>query len=330
MATFRILYPEKVLFKGNFNDFKSYNDLKQKVIDKSQKKDQKLKENDVFILKFKNDNNLFIPGDLQEGIWNNQTFNYFKEKISLRKIIGNYTFQIEKLKKLPKWKKKDNNAYLQASLKDSWKNISNDIIKDLNSLKLEQGNAEYTKLKKQFEENEKKINKQKHNDIVCNNCYKKDFSGKRFICAECNNYNLCQDCEKLFYKKQIHEREHTLVQINKTPKDDLSKYNNIIGNNNQEFQNVPSSFSIEFSVVNSGDADLEKCYILPVRYGDKYLTCSPKIIEGSAQRNFIVKISLLARLPHSNKGCFEGYFRMFTPNGLPFGDVLFVKVQNGD
>ena len=330
MATFRILYQEKVLFKGNFNDFKSYNDLRQKVIDKSQKKDPKLKENDVFILQFRNDNNLFIPSDIKEGLWNNPTFNYFKEKTSLRNITGNYNFQIEKVKKLPKWKKKENKEYLQSSLKDSWKNISNDIIKDLNSLKLEQGCAEYSKLKKQFEESEKKINKQKHNDIVCNNCYKKDFSGKRFICAECNNYNLCQDCEKLFYKKQIHERDHTLVQINKTPKDDLSKYNNIIGNNNQEFQNVPSSFSIEFSIVNSGDADLENCYILPVRYGDKYLSCSPKIIEGSAQRNFIVKVSLLARLPHNNKGCFEGYFRMFTPNGLPFGEVLFVKVQNGD
>lgn len=330
MATFRILYLDKVLLKGNFNEYKSYKDLKQKMIDKSQKKEQKLKENDYFILKFKNDNNLFIPADLQEGLYNNPTFNYFKEKISLRKITGNYTLEIEKVPKLPKWKKKDEIEYLQVSLKDSWKNICNDLIIDLDSVKLEQGNAEYSKLKQKYEENVIKINKQKHKDIVCNNCFKKDFSGKRFICAECNNYNLCQDCEKLFYKKQIHEREHTLVQINKSKDEDLSKYNNIIGNNNQEFQNVPSSFSIEFSVVNSGDEDLENCYILPVRYGDKYLTCSPKIIEGSAQRNFIVKISLLARLPHYNKGYFEGYFRMFTPSGLPFGDVLFVKIHNGD
>lgn len=330
MATFKILYSGKVLLKGNFNEYKNYNDLRQKVIDKSQKKEPKLKENDIFILKFTDDNNLFIPGDLNEGLFNNSTFNYFKEKISLRNITGNYTFQIEKDKKLPKWKKKDNKEYLKVSLKDSWKNIFNDLIIDLNSLKLEQGNTEYTKLKQEYEEKVKKINKQKHKNIVCNNCYKTDFSGKRFICAECNNYNLCQECEKLYYKKQIHEREHTLVQINKSKDEDLSLYNNIIGNNNQEFQNVPTSFSIEFSVVNSGDADLENCYILPVRYGDKYLTCSPKIIEGSAQRNFIVKISLLARLPHNNKGYFEGYFRMFTPSGLPFGDVLFVKVHNGD
>jgi hypothetical protein len=99
MASFRILYLEKVLLKGNFNEYNSYNDLKQKAIDKSQKKEPKLKDNDVFILKFKDDNNLFIPVDLQEGLWNNSTFNYFKEKISLRNITGNYTFQIEKVKK---------------------------------------------------------------------------------------------------------------------------------------------------------------------------------------------------------------------------------------
>lgn len=330
MATFKILYENKILLKGNFNDFANYNILKQKLIDKTQKKGTKLKESDVFILKFTNDNNLFIPGDLDGGFWNNNTFNYFKEKISLRNITGNYILQVELIKKLPKWKQKDNKEYLKKALKESWKNISNDIIMDLNSLKLEEGNAEYSSLKKKFEDNVKKINKQKHKDIVCNNCYKTDFSGKRFICAECNNYNLCQDCEKLFYQKQIHEREHTLIQINKSKTDDLSNYNNIIGNNNQEFQNVPSSFSIEFSVVNSGEANLENCYVLPVRYGDKYLTCSPKIVEGNAQRNFIVKINLLARVPHNNKGYFEGYFRMFTPNGLPFGDVLFVKVQNGD
>jgi len=331
MASFKILYSGKVLLKGSFNEYDNYNNLKIKAIDKSQKrKDDKLKETDLFILKFKDDNNLFIPGDLTEGIYNNPSFNYFKEKITLRNISGNYNFDLEKVKRLPKWKKKDNNDYLKASLKDSWKNVSNDLIIDLNSLKLEQGNAEYNKMKNKYEENMKKINRQQHQDIVCNNCYKKDFSGKRFICAECNNYNLCQDCEQLFYKKQIHERDHTLIQINKSKNEDLSKYNNIIGNNNQEFQNVPSSFSIDFSVVNSGDADLENCYVLPVRYGDKYLTCSPKIIEGSAQRNFIVKISLLVRLPSNDKGYFEGYFRMFTPSGLPFGDVLFVKVQNGD
>lgn len=106
MATFKILYSGKVLLKGNFNEYKNYNDLRQKVIDKSQKKEPKLKENDIFILKFTDDNNLFIPGDLNEGLFNNSTFNYFKEKISLRNITGNYTFQIEKDKKLPKWKKR--------------------------------------------------------------------------------------------------------------------------------------------------------------------------------------------------------------------------------
>ena len=43
-----------------------------------------------------------------------------------------------------------------------------------------------------------------------------------------------------------------------------------------------------------------------------------------------VKVLLVVRLPHEDKGYFEGYFRMFSPNGLPFGNILIVKVLNGD
>ena len=75
---------------------------------------------------------------------------------------------------------------------------------------------------------------------------------------------------------------------------------------------------------------LKNCYILPVRFGDEYLTCNPKIITDEIQRNMSLKVILVVRVPQNNKGYFEGYFRMFTPGGLPFGNVLCVKVLNGD
>ena len=73
----------------------------------------------------------------------------------------------------------------------------------------------------------------------------------------------------------------------------------------------------------------KNCYILPVRFGNEYLSCNPKIITESVERNNPIKIGLLIKMPN-NKGYFEGYFRIFSPNGLPFGDVLYVKVLNGN
>ena len=139
-----------------------------------------------------------------------------------------------------------------------------------------------------------------------------------------------------------------MIQIN-TPLNEekvnnLFKYNNIIDNNNQEFKNVFSAVQIEFTVINNGENDLQNCSLLQVRFGDEYLNCIPKtiaesikqgmstiIITNEVQRNMPFKMSLVVKIPdESTKGYYEGYFRMFTPNGLPFGKVIYVKVLNGD
>ena len=335
MATFKIFGSKEdkaVLLKGKINDFKDYKELKDKIIDASRNsklKQQKIKERENFVLNFMEDkkSNSYIPEDLTKGIWDNKTFSYFKEKLNLRGIQnGAYKFNIEKVQRLPKWKRKENHEILNEALDASWGPINEDIINSVTLNKLEESKVIYNKKKEQLRNNEEKLNNEEHENVVCNNCFKKDFHGKRFICSECNNYNLCQECEKIFYQKQIHNREHTLIQVNKSLTDQLFKYNNIIGNNNQEFKNIPSSFQLEISIINSGENDLKNCYILPVRFGDEYLTCNPKIVNDEVQRNMSLKIVLVVRVPQKNKG----YFRMFTPNGMPFGNVLCVKVLNGD
>ena len=343
MATFKIFGnkdDKAVILRGKINDFTDYNVLQKKIINstKNYKKIPiKIKENDKFILAFIDDkkNDIYIPKDLPLGIWDNKTFHFFKEKLSLRGIQNvTYKFYIEIVNKYPNWKKKQNHIFLKEALDSSWDPIEEEIITDVNLIKLEESNINFKKMKEELKKNEEQLNKIVHKNIICNCCFKNDFNGKRFICAECKNYNLCQDCEKLFYQKQIHQRNHTLIQINKSLNDDtddnLCKYSNIIGNNNIELKSIPSSFQLEINIINNGEKDLKDCYILPIRYGPEYLSCHPKIIKDEVQRNMSIKVSIVVKLPHSNKGYFEGYFRMFTPNGLPFGNVLYLKVLNGD
>ena len=337
LPSFKIL-PSKdkkqVLVKGVFSEYPDYQKLKNRIIDASDKvKGFKIKENDNFKLIFVEENDdFYIPSQLKNGvgIGNQKSYNYFTEKLVLRGIKGKcYKFYVEKMKRPYKFKEKENSVFMKEALDASWQPIYDNIIKDVNLSKLEESQVEYNKMKEQLKKNEEKINKEVHKNIICNNCFKNNIKGKRFVCAECNNYNLCQDCEKIYYQKQIHQREHTLIQVNKALDDDINKYNNVIGNTTQIYKNVPSSFPIEFSVVNSGENDLKDCYILPVRYGEEYLSCSPKKITDSVIRNMPIKINLVVRVP-DEKGYFEGYFRMFTPNGLPFGNTLCIKVLNGE
>ena len=299
----------------------SFNDIKQKVSVKGN-----------FKLMFDtNRNNSYIPEELlSDGIYDEVSLQFFKDKLSSKGIKnGKYALYIVKVDSLPTFKKKENSDILDANLKKYWNLALNDITSDLNLMKLEESKNTFEKMKEEQKKKENELKKIKHDNIICSNCFQKDFCGKRFICSECNNYNLCQDCEKILQTKEIHQRDHVLIQINTNIKEDLSKYNNVIGNYHKEFQNVEDFFTLEFVVVNNGEKDLKNCCILPIRYGDEYLSCDAKIITNSIKRGMNLKISLDVKTPQRT-GYFEGYFRMFTPSGLPFGNIIYIKVLNGN
>ena len=299
----------------------SFNDIKQKV-----------SVHGNFKLMFDTDKkNSYIPEELlSDGIYDEVSLQFFKDKLSSKGIKnGKYAFYIVKVDSLPTFKKKENSDILDANLKKYWNLALNDITSDLNLMKLEESKNTFEKMKEEQKKKENDLKKIKHDNIICSNCFQKDFCGKRFICSECNNYNLCQDCEKILQTKEIHQRDHVLIQINKNIKEDLSKYNNVIGNYRKEFQNVDEFFTLEFVVINNGENDLNNCCILPIRYGDEYLSCDAKIITNSIKRGMNLKISLDVKTPQRT-GYFEGYFRMFTPSGLPFGNIIHIKVLNGN
>jgi len=329
---------KKVIIKDTKIDtFEKYQVLKNSIKDMCAKKEKGfLGDRTNFILRYKEDDKgkLYFPEQLHNCIWDNPSFEFFKEKLALREINNaKYTFEIEKVVKQNKpFTRPKFDKLLGESLESIWNPICAEITKKVGLKELEKIQVEYSKKKEALIENEKKING-KHENIVCNNCFKNNIIGKRFVCAECNNYNLCQNCEKLLYKQQIHDRKHTLIQVN-TPINDeennVLKYDNLIAKNTFEIKVDSKSdiddLEIELEIVNNGLRNLKNCYILPVRYGDDYLKCITKVINESIDMNYSEKIRLNLKSPNSDKKYYEGYFRMFTPEGLPFGQVLNVKV----
>ena len=318
MSSFKILISKNcknVILNGRFEDFTSYEELKNKLIE-NYEKSSFIKENisinqtEKFILVLiKNNKNnsdeIYFPEDLNNAIWDNETYNYLKEK-------------------------------LNEALDKYWEEVYKDITNELNIVKLEKTKNEFDKkYKNKNDIDRKNINRIIHKGLICCNCLKKDFSGKRFICSECNNYNLCQECENILYIKEIHSREHVFIQINKSfEQNNFFKYDNIIGNYNKEFNYICSDFfNLELTIVNIGENDLKNCYILPIRFGERYLNCIPKIINESVKISMSLNIELCIRKAdtigiNSKSKSLEGYFRMFTPVGLPFGNVVFIKVLN--
>ena len=325
--------PKTILVPSvKFDNFAKYKDLKDVIYSYSSRKKFKLDRKEKFILKYVKDerSNEYFPKELKGCFYDHPSFEYLKEKISLRGITDEYKFELVKVDKLNgPFKRPEYNRILNQALDEIWKPISDKLKQEVSLNKLEKSQLEYEKLKVELEENEKKINGT-HDDILCNNCFKTPIKGKRFICAECNNYNLCQECEKLLYKNQIHDRKHIFIQVNKPllgNENNVFNYNNMISNNNQEIKNVQEEyFEIPLDFINNGETDLKNCYVLPIRYGDDYLSCPPAVISESVVMNYNNSVNLEIKIPQNNKKYYEGYFRMFTPNGLPFGQVFFIRV----
>ncbi len=57
-----------------------------------------------------------------------------------------------------------------------------------------------------------------HPDITCDHCRKMDFSGLRYKCLCCPNYDLCEQCMTLNEKdgEEFHVSSHLFVRVNKT------------------------------------------------------------------------------------------------------------------
>ena len=119
MPSFKVLISKdsnNVVLNGNFENYNSYDEIKAKIIEYSQKSvfmqdNLNIKQNEKFKLVFtKKDNqkDIFFPEDLPNySIWDNTTYDYLKRKLILKGIKKiKYRFYIERINEYPKFEKK--------------------------------------------------------------------------------------------------------------------------------------------------------------------------------------------------------------------------------
>ena len=326
----RIYYEElpkkNVLGKSiDLFSYTSFNEIKKSIFKHSEKPSfdkVRLKEKDLFILKMED----FELAELN-SIWDEETFKYLYSHIK-QNPPEKLKFIIIKVKKYPNFTPSEYETLLKNALESGWESTKKEIEEDLNENYLNDGKRLFLQEKKENDENIKDETLNELNiNIICNNCLVCNFSGARYVCAECNNFNLCEYCQES--TRSAHNKEHTFIRFNEPVFDDIEKYNCIFAPNRMLLNKPFEPFEIDIDIMNNGDEPLQECFLSPIRFGKNYFGCLKTTITDECKNGEKIKLNVFMKFDDSDdiKDSYEGYFRLMTKEGLPFGDILYVQVM---
>jgi hypothetical protein len=256
-----------------------------------------------------------------------------KEEIKEKKEIkeNNEENEIENtMKSILKEKMKELEDKLVEEL---YNNLQNEITKS----KLNNNNAP-----KIIEEEKLEICKVKtvHEGIYCNKCGKNNIEGVRYKCAQCANFNLCENCEENY----IHDIKHIMIKIKYPIKNESELMHKI--NRNISYKNQGMNYDLEPKIFNlEGGSDigvhqvnLKNTGISPWRgvtlrcIEDKSEIigedCDFKynVNSGSSINGQIIFNDLKKQLK-PGKYIYYCFFQMFNQQNESFGNVTKIKVK---
>ena len=314
-----------VLFKDDLFSYPKYELIKGKIFEKiKNKQNVDLSPHDKIILKL----DQYQIGELT-SVWDSDTYSYLYASIKQNnpkklKLI------ICKVKEYPKWNPPVFGTILKESLNLTWKSTKKEILEELSEKYLNNGKRVFIQEKKEKDQNLRDaLFYEYHINIICNNCFNPNFSGARYICCECDNYNLCEYCQK--NARINHKPEHTFIKLNEPVYADIQKYNCIFSPNKKLIKKNFEPFEIDIDIINNGENNLKGCFISPIRFGKKYLGCLKKTITEECKRGDKICLEVTMKFDDdldedSLENVYEGYFRLMTENGIPFGDIFYIKV----
>jgi len=332
------IYYEKfkndIVLNKNLSSFENYQSLREAVIAASNDKKQlasikkiAVKKEDKIVLEIVEPK---IGGI--NSIFNKETFNFFNNKVN----EGHLTLiklYITKVEKYPDWSPPQIYEILKNTLQSASDENSKVLIEELAQEKSEElNNGQRVYIVKRNEEkslSEENI-KDVHLRVFCNNCPNNNFFGNRYICAECDNYNLCQNCYT--NERFTHCKEHTFILIKSPIMLDLSLFSCLFINK-RKIINVDKfeAFDFEIEIINNGIESLQGCFISPIRFGKKYIGCTKDSIESEVQNGQKYTMKTMIKFEDENiiekYRQYEGYFRLMTQEGLPFGDIFYLQVN---
>ena len=324
--------PNKTIFKKKLSDLENYNSLRDLIIKKSIGRSNdiekiKVEEKDKFVLE--PDKGHEIPGI--NCIFDENTFGFLRSKLEENQTQS-IKLLITKVDKYPEWKQPQLIKILDNVLNDAANETIEKLKEDLTQEYLENGYRSFMKGKKEEKSLTDEVFKDLHANVFCNKCQNGNFFGLRYICAECNNYNLCQNC----YSKEnyTHCKDHVFIRVKDPVCVDINNFSSIfIPNKKLEYRKY-EPFDLDIEIMNNGTNDFKYCFVSPIRFGKHYLGCSKKTIDETIVNGEKSKLSLFITFEDETDDenfkpleQYEGYFRLMTEEGIPFGDIFYLQVN---
>lgn len=317
---------KQVIYKPDIFSLNNYDELKKNTLEKLKNKNSNTN---------KNTNKKYIFEILEcnigiDSFWDSDTFNYFISKLK-ENLPEKIKLNLKKVDKYPKWERPQYLEIFKNSLNSAWNSTKKEIEEDLTEKYLDDGKRHYL-LEKQGNEPDLKeeLFSNIHTNIVCNNCLSSNFKGARYICSECNNFNLCEYCLKKACA--FHKPEHTFIKLNNPIFEDIQKYNSIFSPNKKLItQKEEQPFEIKIDIINNGEKNLKGCFISPIRFGKNYLGCLKTTILDDCKKGDKITLNVLIKFEDEEDeeellDSYEGFFRLMTKDGIPFGDIYNIKV----
>ena len=331
-----------VLLRGNLLEFE-WNKLKEKIIENSH---NSYFESKKLALYSENFTLTITEGpQIDELLQNNSIYNdisfynlitilkKYQEENQNKEIKIKFSLEKNKNEIILKEDKKSHTLILKETLQNIWENEKEKIENELNGAELTRSQIDFFYNNLNKNKNKNNLDEDKKHKIICNNCLSLYIYGYRYTCSYCDNYNLCYKC----FKKDIHNKNHNFIIFRKPLllENDINEYNNKIIPNSFIFKNIKDHFQVDIKIANIGEKDLNNCYIGYIKFDGNYLHCKKNILN--IKKNEIININLQIYFNNEESidlidfidfNIFEGHFRMFNEIGIPFGDILKIKVIN--
>lgn len=260
-------------------------------------------------------------------IFNSDTYSYFMDKVKTSNP-AKITLYIEKVDDYPIWKPPQFLTIFKNSLISGWEKAKNRVKEGITEKDLLDGKNSFIESRTKDDQNLNNINVY----VICNNCLNSDFRGPRYICSECDNYNLCNFCQEK--ARASHNPEHTFIILSKQEfndvEEDIQLFSSIIHDNKRLLKIKHEPYTIDVEITNNGEEPLQGCFISPIRFGKNYLGCLKSTIVDECNKAEKTKIKVLITFEDGNdeiEDNYYGYYRLMTEKGIPFGDILYIQVE---
>lgn len=230
---------------------------------------------------------------------------------------------------------------MKSIIKEKMKELEDKLVEELyNNLQNEISKSKINKNNDSDNENEKNMNKMIHKGITCNRCQMKNIQGIRYKCAQCANYNLCENCENNFN----HDMKHIMVKLRYPSKNEnelKSKINKNITYKNQNFDyNLePKIFIFEgdndtafhqVKITNTGKAPWKGVTLKCIQDKSEILgeECGIDLnVNSGSSINKEIVFDNLQNQKKPSKNIYYCFFQMFNEQNESFGNVTKIKLQ---